>query len=113
MENEENPKPEIKSYYEQQVERMENEKIWKQKWKLEMESSETLANYFKDFQPWSVASFIDSYIREKKSWFHYGEFYKTHNETEQLEWETQAFKELGFLQQKSYLICSAYGAPKK
>ena len=100
MENEENQKPVIKSYYEQQVERMENEKIWKQRWKEEIENSETLNNYFKDFQPGSVTLFIDSYIMEKTLWFHFGEFYKTNNETEQLEWETRAFKELGFLQQK-------------
>ncbi|HRI21625.1 MAG TPA: hypothetical protein PLA68_11760, partial [Panacibacter sp.] len=93
-------KPEIKSYHDQQIENANKAKEQLAKWKAEIESSESMQNYFKGFQPASVQSFINNYISKKSLWVNYGEHYKRKNEAEELQWETAAFKHLEYIQQK-------------
>src|SRR5215510_15974318 len=100
MENKENPKPELSSYQVKEIERIQKDAAQKAQWRKEIEESESLQNFFKDYQPYSVKSFIDHLISQKSLWYNFGDFYERNNESEALQWETAAFEQLAIIQQK-------------
>ncbi|MGB4775744.1 MAG: hypothetical protein WBP45_11260, partial [Daejeonella sp.] len=68
--------------------------------KEELRTEERFVNYFKDFDPKSVDSFIDSYAHNRYMWMRYGPMYKKLNDEEDTKWINTAYEHLGFIQQK-------------
>ncbi len=100
MPEEENKEPEQKGFYHDQIEGAQKNINLQKKLREEMESSESIRNYLKDFQPASVKRFIDHYLLYKAMWINHGEYYTRYNEEEQLQWETEASEHLEYIQQK-------------
>lgn len=68
--------------------------------KEELRTEERFVNYFKDFDPESVASFIESYAHDRYMWMRHGPMYKEINDKEDTKWINKACEHLGFIQQK-------------
>ncbi|MGB4775527.1 MAG: hypothetical protein WBP45_10165, partial [Daejeonella sp.] len=68
--------------------------------KEELRTEERFVNYFKDFHPKSVDSFIDNYAYKRFLWMRYGPMYKKLNDEEDTKWINTAYEHLGFIQQK-------------
>jgi hypothetical protein len=84
------------------------EKADKLKWEIEfrkkaqeeINNNPDIQDYFKQFNPESVNSFVDLYLTYKTGWHDWGKFYLEQKEKSDLQWVEQAHKHLGIIQQK-------------
>ena len=68
--------------------------------KAEMLANAAIQNYFNQFNATSVASFIDSYARDKKWWIYYGKRNLESKENHSIKWVAEAAEHLAIIQQK-------------
>ena len=88
------------SLHENSKEQPINWELRKDDWKRQLEKSEAIQNYFKNYLPSSVESFIKNYVHEKYMWHNFSDLYKDSIDDEGLQWVEAASVHLGYILQK-------------
>lgn len=66
----------------------------------ELQTEERFVNYFKQFEPKSVETFIKNYASRKVIWYDVGESMRKYRKSKQAQWQENCFKALIHIQQK-------------
>ncbi len=101
MSQEENSnEQDLPSYQKDQIERFKREEERRKQWRKEIEENTAMQQYFEQFSPESVKSFLDSYFVYKNLWVEYGAMYSKMMEDDSIHWVSKASEYLELIQQK-------------
>lgn len=82
------------------IERLNDQKILKKQWREEIANNEGMQKYFATFKNWSIDSFIDNYISEKYLIHIYGDMYRDIVNRKRDQYINDAHEALEAIQQK-------------
>lgn len=87
-------------YYEKNVTELFEEKELKIKWHKEILENDSMQEYFKNFNPHSIDTFISFYLAEKYLAYKYADSYQRRADTKRSRWIDAAEKHLKIIQHK-------------
>ncbi len=97
---ENNLEQDLPSFKKEELEKLKREEERRKQWRKEMEENTAMQQYFAQFTPESVTSFIDSYFIYKNMWLEYGGMYSKMMEDNSIQWVSKANEYLEYIQQK-------------
>ncbi len=100
MEGENEKKPSLNEYQQNQVNRIIQQAVTESEIEQELRTDSRFVNFFAGYNPSSVESFIKSYKWLKAFILQHGERWLANEEQESLKWINAAQKHLGYIQQK-------------
>ena len=90
----------LPSFQKDKIEGIKREEERRKQWRQEMEENSSIQQYFEQFNPDSVKSFIDTYFVYKNIWVEHGDLYSRLMQEGEIHWASKASEYLEYILQK-------------